>query len=260
MIPQKQRFVHASSRACAVSCHYLKKYAIVATKFNWRELGCNNSIVLQLCGMLWCNKSLTLSKIEKRHHTFFPLNIFAPDPKKFNRMDSQTSYVVTLLLLRHVSQTSVRWLLVVAFHLNRLRWFFSFVFVNVCRCHDNIVCTPVERLSHLRHNIGKIIARFEVSIILSGSWSCAGIAFWCLVIVPQKYDVSHGRTHNDACALQRFDWDRRIYLLRVGCCISLAQLSRHMDTMTLSDYSDSQCWYCRPADLLGLRWCCVRRR
>ena len=81
------------------------------------------------------------------------------------------------------------------------------------------------------------------------------------VLLPQKDDVWHGRTlHNDACALQRFDWDRRIYLLRVGCCISLAQLSRHMDTMTLSDYSDSQCWYGRPADLLGLWWCCVRRR
>ena len=73
--------MHASSRACAVSCHYLKKYAIVATKFNWRELGCNNSIVLQLCGMLWCNKSLTLSKIEKRHHTFFPLNFLHPIKK-----------------------------------------------------------------------------------------------------------------------------------------------------------------------------------
>ena len=88
-----------------------------------------------------------------------------------------------------------------------------------------------------------------------------GLLFDVLLLYHRKMMcgmVEHIMMH--ACALQRFDWDRRIYLLRVGCCISLAQLSRHMDTMTLSDYSDSQCWYGRPADLLGLRWCCVRRR
>ena len=73
-------------------------------------------------------------------------------------------------------------------------------------------------------------------------------AFWCLVIVPQKDDGARVVDHI-WCLRTAALWLRsQDYLLQVGCCISLVQLSRHTDMMALSDYSNSQRWYGRPGD------------
>ena len=103
----KQCLAHASSRVCAVSC-YIWRNTQSLQQIRW---GVTIRYIAVVWNTIWCNKSLTSSKNEKWHRTP-SLWIFFPGAKKkshsriaeeINRMDSQTSYFVTVVFFRRAS-------------------------------------------------------------------------------------------------------------------------------------------------------------
>ena len=222
----KQCLAHASSHACAVSCQ-LKKCAIIAKKFNWREFE-----RISMCCSDW---------------EYYAVTSHSPQVKTKCDIIPPSLWIY----LHQIQKNSIECILkpatewarrkVISYYLPSFWIFLYSIQKNSIERHMFLV----PQLSYVVTVLFRRVSQTRIRWLLNFSFESAALIHHIMMLAHSS--AAHRMRSQD-------------YLLWVGCCMSLAELSWHMNTMTLSGSSESQRWYGWRADVSGLRWCCVRRR